>query len=369
MKFILPFILILISTNSFSKILPDNDLHKEDGKFRSLTNMTEERFLFLAEEVITHFKKDARTHGKVLTLDPKWDSSEVNAYAYPTTNRMIVEMHGGLARRPEVTEDGFQLVVCHEIGHHLAGFPLYGFGWLAASEGQSDYFATQVCAKAIWGDNVAGNLMYKSIASTTLTRMCENSYSTEREVGLCFRIGLASHSLASLLAFGNEVDFDQRDYSVVEETYTSHPDGQCRLDTYMAGNLCQVRFDRSFIPIDSDGARLTSCMRVDGFDLEARPRCWFSPADVFEENPTGFHFQGVRKKAGVYGLLLKNIPDEAEKALIYWGKNATSPFTSIDIVGNEFETEQSWGFGVKRFIRVELINGFDEIVASYEKEL
>ena len=50
-------------------------------------------------------------------------------------NKWVVAMFGGLARRPEVTKDAFQFVVCHEVGHHLAGWP-FAYDW-ASNEGQS----------------------------------------------------------------------------------------------------------------------------------------------------------------------------------------------------------------------------------------
>jgi Zn-dependent protease with chaperone function len=53
-------------------------------------------------------------------------------------------MFGGLARDPLVTKDGFSAVICHEIGHHIAGAPRKGFSW-ASNEGQADYFATTKC--------------------------------------------------------------------------------------------------------------------------------------------------------------------------------------------------------------------------------
>ena len=70
-----------------------------------------------------------------------------------------VIMFGGLARRPEITADGFLLVVCHELGHHLAGYPFID-DW-AANEGQADYFATQSCTKNIWQNDNETNSTFR----------------------------------------------------------------------------------------------------------------------------------------------------------------------------------------------------------------
>ena len=38
---------------------------------------------------------------------------------------LFIELNGGLARRPEVSSDGFTMVICHELGHFLAGLDGY----------------------------------------------------------------------------------------------------------------------------------------------------------------------------------------------------------------------------------------------------
>jgi hypothetical protein len=53
------------------------------------------------------------------------------------------------------------LIICHELGHHVGGFPFvsgtpFG-GYWAATEGQSDYYSTQVCARTMWDKETAIN--------------------------------------------------------------------------------------------------------------------------------------------------------------------------------------------------------------------
>lgn len=359
MKFLL---LFLLSSTAFAKILPDNDLWKEDSKHRKFADLTEERFLELSNQVIDTMAPFAAVHGKTLMLDPLWDSTEVNAYAYPSEDRMMIEMHGGLARRPEVTEDGFQLVVCHEVGHHLAGFALYDVGGWAASEGQSDYYASHVCAKEIWKEDIAQNAMYKTIASDYIIGLCDESYDLEDDRNLCYRTAMAGKSLATLLAFGDEVFFEDRDTNKVDETYTSHPAGQCRLDTYVSGGLCTVEFNKEFIPQTEEEARETSCMSVDGYSLETRPRCWFAPKLIEE----GFSFVGIDKGNGIFGLDFKDIPTGATHLRIYWGHDAFYPFTEISLDDTK---NPSWGFGDKRDIKVEAVDADGKILEIYQTVL
>ena len=130
---------LFAANSALATILPPNDLYKEDGLFESESNIDEELFNKLIDDAIKVydpiFKKfDAELHVKRL-----WSSSQVNAFAHQTGNKWYVDMHGGLARRPEVTPDAFSLVLCHEIGHHLAGFPYHvslfgGTRWAAMDQ-------------------------------------------------------------------------------------------------------------------------------------------------------------------------------------------------------------------------------------------
>jgi len=361
MKLLIPF-LLLLSTQAFSGFMPKNNLGNEDQKHRKITDLTEERFLKLANQVMDTFNPYAEAHGKTLTLEPLWDSIEVNAYAYPTDDLMVVQMHGGLARRPEVTEDGFQLVVCHETGHHLAGFAKYDPESWAGSEGQSDYFASHVCAKEIWKEDFDKNAMYETIAPKALKDNCNNSYQEDAERYLCYRTGMAGYSLATLLSFGGEVDLAARDGSVVEETYVSHPDAQCRLDTYVSGGLCTVAFDKEAIPQTEEEARESSCMRVDEYKLEARPLCWFAPTLVVEPKPEEFSVEGVLRGEGIYGLKFSNVIADASYIKVYWGFDSWYAFAILDVVGSEFVTKKAWGLGDDLELKIEVVDGQENVL-------
>lgn len=265
---------LLFSGLAFASILPPNDLHLQDDITRKDANLTEARFLELSEQVMAYYRPIVESHGGVLNLDANWRDSTVNAYANRTGSTWNVAMFGGLARRPEVTEDGYQLVVCHELGHHLAGFPTYGFGNWASSEGQSDYFATQACARNIWGDDVATNANFRTTATASAKSECNAAWTTENEQNLCYRIQAAGYSLASLLGGAT---YARRDSNVVRSTVTSHPASQCRFDTYRAGGLCTVDFDENTIPRTLSDIKDSSCVRSAGYTIEARPVCWYKP--------------------------------------------------------------------------------------------
>lgn len=198
----------------------------------------------------------------------------------------------------EDAPDGFLLVACHEIGHHLGGYPFYppggGNDW-AATEGEADTYAVQACARFIWWTDPA-NADIARTAPQSVRDRCAAAWSATSDRDLCARIALAGKSLGDLLGAleGHTVDYGMPDTHVVSQTIASHPAAQCRLDTYLAGAFCGVFFNFNIIPGIGDPigqnsahaeltAATTSCFPAsaligtpgyDGFD---RPRCWFAP--------------------------------------------------------------------------------------------
>lgn len=225
--------------------------------------------------------------GAKLIIEGNWSDNTVNAsadQASPTQWR--VNMYGGMARRAEVTEDGFAMVLCHEIGHHLGGYP-YVQGW-AANEGQSDMHATGACAYKLFAPNELLDDAAAAVLPQNLRAKCDKAHSAEKR-GICYRAILAGKSLGDLLGAlqNEEVSFDTPDTSTVTRTNHGHPMAQCRLDTYIAGALCgNAKWDYTLIPGKSLAQRNSleaqaeafahSCETGDG----ARPRCWFAAKDA-----------------------------------------------------------------------------------------
>ena len=252
-KIFLAIIALLISSHSFAS-LPENDLWKQDNKFMS--NITEAEFYAVIDEMRQLYSPIIRGFGGWFVLSGNWDDSTVNAYASRSGAEYHVNMFGGLARRPEVTLDGFRMVICHEIGHHLAGFP--NSGW-ASYEGQSDYYATHVCARKV--------LSKYSADETDIPHFCKN-IKDEDDQKTCARTLKAGLSLANLLAALNDEptpSYETFDPTQVRTTQQSHPAAQCRLDTYLAGAVCEKPWNDRVIPRNAKA----SC--------DNRPRCWYAP--------------------------------------------------------------------------------------------
>lgn len=261
--------------------MPANNLHLEelDG------GITEAQFNSVIDRTIAIYGPIIAAHGATLNFSRLWNDNTVNASAdQPSPSNWHVNMYGGLARRPEVTEDGFAMVVCHELGHHIAGFP-YVQQW-AANEGQSDMHATGACATQLFATNLELAAIANESVPDDMKAKCDANHSADSAREICYRALAAGKSLADLLgALGNTgpVNFDTPDTTVVTRTNNAHPKAQCRLDSYVAGAMCGAsNWDYSLIPgkdlpnrnsIDAQNEAFShSCVAGDG----ARPKCWFA---------------------------------------------------------------------------------------------
>lgn len=255
-----------------------------------MAEATFRQFLVVAQE--TYRPIFQRAGLGLLEVRPLWASPDVNAVAYPEDVRISpsspvirvrrVDIYGGLARHPLMTAEGLMLVVCHELGHHLGGFPRYsepGSEW-ASTEGQSDYFATAKCAREVFG-RLQDNEIWAQRAAIPLEvrTMCQANFARDRrQAAICMRSAVGGLSLARVLgSLGPArapVDFRTPNRTVVPVTFEGHPEAQCRLDTYFAGALCQAP---SQVPFSSVEPRQGACTPDQRFRSGFRPTCWFRP--------------------------------------------------------------------------------------------
>ncbi len=257
---------------------PENNRKIEVGD-KASNNMTKEMFLDAVLRVSSVYEPIVKEKGGNLIMNNRWDDATVNASAQQSGKNWQVNMYGGLARHPLVTVDGFMMVVCHELGHHIGGAPKKG-GWgsaWASNEGQSDYFAGLKCMRRVLEkeDNIA--IVSKMEIDAEATAKCESIYKSASEVALCQRIAMAGKSLAMLLGDlgGNSnVKFTTPDTSKVARTNDNHPQAQCRLDTYFQGSLCDKAISDD---VDGKDALKGVCLKRDGYELGMRPLCWYKP--------------------------------------------------------------------------------------------
>lgn len=256
--------------------MPENDMRIPVGA-KNANNMTEERFNEIIDKVEAVYAPIIRSDRRArLKVNRKWDDDTVNASAQQFFKLWIVNMYGGLARHPDVTDDGFALVVCHELGHHLGGAPKNSFPmtW-ASNEGQSDYFASLKCFRKVFGGDDNINIVANMDVDDHAVSMCESQWGNDEDVALCIRASMAGYSLSKLLSRGSRsLSFRNPDPRVVDRTNDRHPEGQCRLDTYFQGSLCTVPHT---VDVSKRDATVGTCNRSGSDDIGIRPLCWYKP--------------------------------------------------------------------------------------------
>lgn len=250
-------------------IMPKNTLSREDS-LSKLANVSQVDFNDAIAKVEAFYKPIVALHGGRLVMERDWKNSTVNAYATKSGSRWIVHLYGGLARRPEINKDSFTLVILHEMGHHLGGFPAYD-GENMSDEGQADYFATHSGARELWAKDIVENAKAAAKIPAYPKALCDKQWVALADRNLCYRIALAGKGLADLMS-QSSAKYETPDQSEVESTNHSHPAGQCRLDTYLAGAQCLKVFAVRLIPWSEQEAALYNCV---GEEVGARPRCWF----------------------------------------------------------------------------------------------
>jgi len=286
MKFLFALMLLVLFSRSVSActedgssgFLPENDLNIPVGT-KMAGGLSEEQFHSVIDKVEEVYAPIASNMGGTLKISRKWKDGTVNASATRLGWFWFVNMYGGLARHEKVTEDGFALVLCHEIGHHIGGAPKLGLqaglGAWASNEGQSDYFGTLKCLRKTFLNDNNKALVKKLNPPAPLVSACSKAWASEEDRAICIRSGMAGKSLAHLLAIlgsRSEPKFETPDASVVTKTDNSHPKAQCRLDTYFQGALCDVSFNEDVSQKDEVTG---TCHGSSGHKMGLRPNCWF----------------------------------------------------------------------------------------------
>lgn len=261
-----------------SGIVEENDIYIPVDAIRS-GGLTEEQFNAVIDKIEAIYAPIVDDMGGKLKINRKWTDGTANANATRFFGTWTVNMYGGLARHETITEDGFALVLCHELGHHLGGAPKVGMflnKW-ASNEGQADYFATLKCLrKAFINDNNAA-VVANLNAPEHLVKSCSKIYSNEVDKNICIRNGMAGMSVSKFFASmrnSSAPSFETPDTNVVSNTNDAHPAYQCRLDTYFQGALCDVSMNEDVSQKDEVQG---TCHRTLGHDIGLRPLCWFKP--------------------------------------------------------------------------------------------
>ncbi|MCX5794519.1 MAG: hypothetical protein NTY77_03370 [Elusimicrobia bacterium] len=247
---------------------------------RSVGGISQAQYNQVMDRLQAIYGPIVQAKGGVLQINRLWEDATVNSSAQRQGNKYILNMYGGLARHPSITQDGETLVACHELSHHLGGAPKSSgwFGSWASNEGQSDYAANLKCMRRMFSDAGSAQFTRMAAADPVAQKACKQAYKDSRQAALCLRVATAGLSVTGLFkAMHHETKdpaFDTPDPAVVAETNDDHPATQCRLDTYLRGALCTKSVSEA---LDDDDPIPGTCTLAQGFQVGLRPLCWYKP--------------------------------------------------------------------------------------------
>ncbi len=271
------------SASDCQGFLPPNNLRIPVGSVHA-RGIIEAQFHAVLNTVEKLYKPVVAAQGKVLQINRLWTDETVNASASQSGNKYILNMYGGLARHETITMDGFALVVCHELGHHLGGVPKVS-SW-ASNEGQSDYYANLKCLRQVFAKESSREFTRMSASDEAAEMGCATSFSDPQERAICVRGAMAGKSVAYLFKILREETveprFDTPDTNVVTTMLGKHPATQCRMDTYLQGSVCAQPVS---VPVSYTNPAAGTCTRSAGFNSGFRPLCWYKPANAAELLP------------------------------------------------------------------------------------
>ncbi len=286
--------------------VPENDMKIPVNYYKGMRKaggLSEAQFNAVIDKVEGVYSPIVSSIGGNLNVDRNWSDATVNAYASQSGKNWKVAMFGGLARHETITEDGFALVICHEIGHHIGGAPKKGEtqttggggGWWggssstsniaswASNEGQADYFANLKCLRRVFLNDDNAKIVKSLNAPKSVVDACNKANKSNKDdKEICVRASMAGMSVSRLfMALRNsntEPSFDTPDKAVVTRTDDNHPAYQCRLDTYFQGSLCEVDFNTD---VSQNNEIVGTCHGLNGQTKGLRPLCWFKPKTSF----------------------------------------------------------------------------------------
>jgi hypothetical protein len=223
--------------------------------------------------------------GLTFLIKPSFDSEVVNAFAQQIGTDAFIYLYGGMLRVDHMTRDAYRFTICHEVGHHLGGFPHYTSLPWATSEGGADYFATLKCMRHLLKDDPENKKIAEGLKlPAQVVKLCSDQFTDEDEKNICLRSSQASFDfglVAYKIIIGSdaeaggdkEVSLIKPEVTSVEKTLLNgYPDAQCRVDTIYAGAVCSADLDTAQ---DNHDQKIGTCTLANEDTIGLRPACWF----------------------------------------------------------------------------------------------
>ena len=251
------------------------------------------KFRYLIDDVFDRFAVEIQKRGARAQIEYHENSSGTGAFTWRKEGGRVWEFHfyDGVLKTNKISDDVLSLIVCHELGHHLAGYPFKDDSNWSSAEGQADYFSTHACAPRLWREAHALNASFSTKISASMRNKCDDSFSAQPRRDLCYRTVFAVDTMRHYEGRHLKVlpSLDKPDPTSVSQTFTRHPAAQCRIDTQLAGAFCAREFDFSSVPghlgvgrntVEAErDAASSHCEEASLPYLMHRPRCWFASLD------------------------------------------------------------------------------------------
>lgn len=238
----------------------------------------------IVKDVEKLYRPLAASEGLKLTIEEDTQGSLAVASAENDGVHASVIVQSGMFRSPRLTPDALRLIICHELGHIFGGAPRRHVppDWtgaiaadglsLMSAEGQADYYASMICfPRLVQGQNHAEVLKKENVDEAT-KKLCAQKNS-EEEILICQRTAAGALAFLNLVKdFG--ISIATPDTSVATKLdRDTYPFRQCRLDTFMAGALCQ---SRRGLRLDALDPVQSGCESAQG----QRPACWYPSGNL-----------------------------------------------------------------------------------------
>ena len=261
-----------------SRFIPENDMYIPED-IRGVGGISKAKFSLILDKVYRIYTPLLSKAGFTLKMFNYWSDGRVNASSSRSGNILNIFMFGGLARHESINYEAMVLATCHELGHHLGGYPKKasaGLTWSTA-EGGSDYFASLKCMRKYFAteDNAAVLKKKSAELDPFAVSRCQQAFAGTKDRLICMRSSLGAQSMANFFAStgpGFQYKFNTPSTYKPSVTIMSYPNDQCRLDTYFAGMLCSVS---DSLNLGNTDPKAGACYRGQ-HQVGFRPQCWFA---------------------------------------------------------------------------------------------
>jgi hypothetical protein len=228
------FIIFLFFSLSISSSILKNNYEIRPGEVTS-SEVNRAEFYNITSEIYELFYRPN------ISLKYEWDQPYFTAYAHEESEESFsLNFWGGLARIPDMLEETWAFVVCHELGHVLGGGPFLNIDSLnwASSEGQSDYFAAQICLPRYFKSKGQEDIKYQTFLPFELG-FCTERYKKQVDHSVCLRLLRAQRGFVAINRYmQNDEAYEFNKQIQRTNNEGSMPSLQCRMNTLTDGTSC-----------------------------------------------------------------------------------------------------------------------------------